>query len=340
MTWAWPYFDQVLQEGDGEATLPTSLEVSFSHTCNFKCAYCGPEASSSWMNEIKTHGAYPTSTPFGSLEELVIEDKLPLDDEQINPYKEAFWRWWPELYPSLHTFRLTGGEPLLHTDTFKLLDWVEQNPQPHLNFSINTNLGVAAPLFERFLQQCQAIQKRAHLKSLSVYTSCEAHGEKAEFIRDGLNYHTWLERCHQVLQADASIKLVIMATYNLLSYTSFLDFLKDIEALKTTYPGRVQLDTPYLRTPHFLSPLIAPDEYLVYLQDQMKFMSASPVFDEVERNALLRLFHVVKTYSSPVEPSYKDFILFLDEYEFRRDKKFLAVFPEMNDFYYHCRELK
>ena len=26
---------------------------------------------------------------------------------------KEFWRWWPDLYRDLHTFRITGGEPML-----------------------------------------------------------------------------------------------------------------------------------------------------------------------------------------------------------------------------------
>ena len=39
---------------------------------------------------------------------------------QTNPYVDAFWRWWPDLYKDLHTFRITGGEPLMSQDTWKV----------------------------------------------------------------------------------------------------------------------------------------------------------------------------------------------------------------------------
>ena len=38
---------------------------------------------------------------------------MPIPQREPNPYTDAFWKWWPELYRDLHTFRITGGEPLL-----------------------------------------------------------------------------------------------------------------------------------------------------------------------------------------------------------------------------------
>jgi hypothetical protein len=35
----------------------------------------------------------------------------------------------------------------------------------------------------------------------------------------------------------------------------------------------------------------------------------------------------------------KDFVLFIDEFDIRRGKNFLATFPEMEDFYNSCKKL-
>ena len=47
-----------------------------------------------------------------------------------------------ELYPKLHTLRITGGEPLLSKDTWKVMDELIENPNPNLIFCVNTNLMV------------------------------------------------------------------------------------------------------------------------------------------------------------------------------------------------------
>ena len=44
---------------------------------------------------------------------IELKNKMPIPQRDPNPYVDAFWKWWPELYRDLHTFRITGGEPLL-----------------------------------------------------------------------------------------------------------------------------------------------------------------------------------------------------------------------------------
>jgi hypothetical protein len=123
--WSLPYFDEVLKTKGIKDINPKYVEVSFSNICNFKCSYCGPAFSSQWMEEIQQHGAYPTSTNFNNLDYLKGTDQMPIPHNKRNPYVEAFWKWWPDLYKDLHTFRITGGEPLLAKDTFDILDFID-----------------------------------------------------------------------------------------------------------------------------------------------------------------------------------------------------------------------
>ncbi len=44
--------------------------------------------------------------------------------QEFNPYVDAFWRWWEsDLHRTLKELRVTGGEPLMSADMWKLLDW-------------------------------------------------------------------------------------------------------------------------------------------------------------------------------------------------------------------------
>ena len=117
-SWSLPHFDEITNADWRQDFNPRYVEVAFSNACNFKCSYCGPAYSSTWMNEIKTHGAYPTTDKFNSMESHIAENKVPILHKDPNPYVDAFWKWWPDLYQDLHTFRITGGEPLLSSDTF------------------------------------------------------------------------------------------------------------------------------------------------------------------------------------------------------------------------------
>ena len=61
--------------------------------------------------------------------------------EEENPYVDAFWEWWPEMNKDLNILRVTGGEPTMHTSTWKLLKKIDDEPMPWLELNVNSNLG-------------------------------------------------------------------------------------------------------------------------------------------------------------------------------------------------------
>ena len=128
--WSKPYMDEIKQLNWREDYNPKYVEVAFSNACNFKCSYCGPAFSSAWMQEIDKYGAYPTTDSFNDPKHLEFDNKVPYLASAENPYVDAFWKWWPDLYKDLHTFRITGGEPLMSKDTWKVLDYIIEHPDP------------------------------------------------------------------------------------------------------------------------------------------------------------------------------------------------------------------
>lgn len=105
------------------------------------------------MEEIKEHGPYNTSNKFNDLQWLIQTDAMPIPNREPNPYIEAFWKWWPDVSKDLKHFRITGGEPLLTKDTFKILDDLIANPKPNLEFSVNSNMCVPDAVFNKFIER-------------------------------------------------------------------------------------------------------------------------------------------------------------------------------------------
>ena len=122
--WAWDRFDEIANANPRENVNPSYLEVSFSNVCNFACAYCSPDISSKWMEDVKKHGPYPVKNvgAANSIEYLKSSGKYPFTHKEENPYVDAFWEWFPNVFKDLKVFRITGGEPLMSKDTWKLID--------------------------------------------------------------------------------------------------------------------------------------------------------------------------------------------------------------------------
>ena len=145
---------------------PEYIEISFGNECNFKCGYCHPKASSKYYNEIRDHGPY-----------VMVKnhrcdiDWLNIREEDANPFVDAWWQWWPQIRDSVNIMRVTGGEPLLHKSTWKLLDDLLANPMPNLELNINSNLGVKPILVQRMAAKVRQLMDRGCIKSFSLFTS-------------------------------------------------------------------------------------------------------------------------------------------------------------------------
>ena len=348
-SWARENFDSVLKNKTADVN-PAYLEVSFSNVCNFKCAYCSPDLSSQWYEEIKSHGSYPTSHKYNNFDWLTQIGKMPIPLKEHNPYVEAFWQWWPELYPDLHTLRLTGGEPLLSKDAWRMLDYIEENPNKNLVFALNTNLCVPDDLIDKLIFKIQNISKNS--REFQFFTSGEALGTSAEYIRYGLDYNKWSANLEKVLD-NTNVIVAIMTTVNLTSVTTYANFIRYILDLRGKYNknatfNKVQFMTNFLRYPEFLSLTLLDNETKnKFSQDIEKLIDergtwdgyATLTFSEVDQ-----LKRMIDYMNSPVDEHKlhvlrNDFKLFIDEYDQRRNLNFIKTFPELKNFYNICKEL-
>ena len=346
--WAGPkHYAEVLNIGWQGDINPTYLEVSFSYACNFKCSYCSPQISSKWMEEIKEYGEYPTTLRYNGLDHINYQNKMPIPEREDNPYTDAFWKWWPEIYNTLHTFRITGGEPLMTKHTFRTLDYVIENPNPELELAINSNLCVPDKLFDEFIEKVKIITENKLVKQFTLYTSCEATGKKAEYIRHGLDYNKWISNCNRYLKEIPAGNFSIMSTYNALSITSYMEFLKDVLILKIKYANKelhrtINIDIPYLDNPKWMSVRILPTSYISLIQEQVQYMKDNHCdgkgFQHWEVEKLDRIQYLIK--EDPEQSWLKDFYMFFNEHDRRRNTDFKNTFPELIDFYHACQQIK
>lgn len=236
-------FDNVINSGLGEKYIPSYLEVSFSNACNLKCTYCGPTFSSSWVQEQENSDpimlyddtSHEKQWEYHSLEWARRQGELPYKNRDFNPYVNAFWQWWPELRKELRQLRITGGEPLMAKDTFKLLTEIENNPVPDLELSINTNLNAPEKNWQQLINFIKRNEDNNIVKKLTIFTSLDGWGEQAEYMRSGLDFNMLWERLNYLIQEHPEVDNTIMSAYNLMSVPSYGKFLKEVLDLKRKY---------------------------------------------------------------------------------------------------------
>jgi organic radical activating enzyme len=355
--WSHPKLQEVIDSKEGQDIAPSYLEVSFDNTCNMKCMYCTPDVSSKWMEESKQFGHYEGTTHYvGGIEWLKQQDKMPIPQREHNPYVDAFWEWWPELYKSLHTFRITGGEPLLSKQTWRVLEEIKQNPRADLTLAINVNMMAPDALIDKFIQYYNDIAP--NIKEFQVYTSCEAKGVQADYIRTGMEYDKFMANCRKFLsQTGSQSRLSFMIAFNILSLSTFKPFLQDIWEMRRDFNesdamNRVPMMINYIRWPQFQDVRIAPHalktKYLAEIKEYVAANMRDTSPDDRGRFYLEELDQVNRLGEYMFEPldlnylstQHKDFGAFYPEYDRRRNVSFSETFPELNDFLNKCIEKK
>ncbi len=367
--WAKSFWDKIQHKKDNKNYLidwrenvnPTYVEVVFSNACNFKCSYCAPHISTQWMNEIKDKGGYPTTTKFNSLGGLKHSQLMPIPHKEENPYVEAFWKWWPDLYQDLHTFRITGGEPLLSKDTFKVLDYIIKTDKPNKNLvlSVNTNMGAPDELMDKFIEKVKIITERNLVKDFQIFTSIDGWGTKSEYIRHGLNYRAFWKNCEKTLTKLTKPSLTFMVTYNALSVFNFDLFIEQLYLLKEKYnsvdrytSNSVVADISYLRHPSHQSVRILPKVFQENIQSQVNLMHSiqekgftekgDDVFSHMEMEKLQRIYDWCQgdIDEKSLKRNRYDFYQFFTEHDKRRKTNILGVFPEIKQFWEECSKIK
>jgi len=355
--WSINDFDKIKDSYWRDDFNPRYVEVSFGNTCNFACAYCGPQYSSKWVEEIEKHGGYPTEHKFNSIDDIKARDQMPYKQTEHNPYIEAFWEWWPNLFPDLHTFRITGGEPLLLKDTFKVLEYIQKhhNQNSNISLAINTNLGIPDKLLDKFITIAKDLCDNNKVRELIIFTSVEATDAQAEYARFGLKYEKFWSNVDKVLSNLPKVTVNIMATYNALSVFSYSDLIDRVFEYKKKYANgerywvsALQLDTSYLRWPTHLSVKILEEEHKeLILKSAEKalyygiknFTEDNYGFSNVEIQKMKRLYdYAVGDTAFNTDKYRKDFVKFVDEYDKRRGTDFLGTFPQLKELYAEYKE--
>lgn len=326
LEWSQPYLSRIDEAGADGDIVPSYIEVAFDNTCNFKCAYCSPELSSKWMEEIVRHGPYPTSGQTGH----VADDRAPIPNREANPYIAAFWRWFPTIKDKLQVLRLTGGEPLLSKHTWRVIDEID-NPQ--MTFAINTNMGVQDDIITRLIDAYH----RLRVNKFLLYTSAEATGAQAEYIRFGMDYPRFIGNVRRYL-SETSGTVTFMVTFNALSVTTFEDFLQMICDLRREFPNRVLMTINPLRWPVFQDVRVLPrdlrdaaaERFQNFVQENAK--SRHPWGFLLEEIGMVRdLANYMAQELPTIERDRHDFAAFYSEYDRRRGTDFRATFPALTE---------
>ena len=260
----------------------------------------------------------------------------------------------------LKPFRITGGEPLMSKDTWDVLDFIinEPNPNRELKLAINSNLGVPDKLIDKLIEKIKRIEDEGRVREIVIFTSTDTWGEQAEYIRNGLEFNRFWNNVNKILASSNRTIITFMSTYNALSIFNYNRLIYEIYKLKDVYASSdrywnsaVFLDSSYLRYPLHQSVQILPYQFSNKILDQAKMITyyAAPSFDpkhigysDVEVQKVKRIYDWMNAPQDTTQQMKNrySFYKFFSEHDIRRGTDFVKTFPELEEFYNFCKTIK
>jgi hypothetical protein len=245
---------------------------------------------------------------------------------------------------------MTGGEPLMDKNTFKMFEYVRQNPKQDLHLSITSNCNPPGNQWSKFMSSLKDLTDADAIDHFMLYCSLDSWGEQAEYIRTGLEFKKLYANVTDYLRNSRKHSLTFIITFNVLSYTGFVEYIKNIHSLRKEYNTDRQLiwfDIPMLSDPMWMNPKLIP-ELTVELEKSIKYMNENKEtmfnrfkgFKDFEISKVQRLIDWIKSPSNyDTELAMKNFNLYFNEQDLRNGTDFNKTFPELIEFKQRCSSI-
>jgi hypothetical protein len=324
-----------------EAKKPYMLELSLGNTCDLKCMYCNHHYSTQWATEmIKT----------GDITQEQYDREFP---KAAPSFESKFWEWFDRVGRfHIHRVNIIGGEPLIipkfyeyvdiMKDKLKPLEKIPKRVKPIL--CIVTNLNTPPNYFNRFMDRLPAI---AEVFDVEILVSMESLGERAEYIRNGLDWDRFTSNIDSLFsRKDVAFNAGFLMTVSVLSIATTKDFIQYATELSRKHNRPIHLKQNIVNYPKWHSPMMLPPSFASYLDDAIEYMeqNVSSMPDTVDFFGrydqyiifLKSLSDAIKNNTGNYNKDKTDFHRWFTTYDEIRKLNFKKTFPEYINFWDDC----
>ena len=192
------------------------VDLRLGNLCNLKCRMCNPYSSNQWIEEWNT-----------VVQTAKLVPDFPLTIEETDRLNNMTWpedpRTWDsiiEIANSIEEIYLTGGEPTLAIEQYKLFDiLIEKNLSKKIKLKYNTNLtNIPKKMIEYW----------SHFRTVQLNASIDAYGELNRYIRYPTGW-TSVEKNIDKFLSMPNVQVQIHCTvqmYNILNLKELFDWIK------------------------------------------------------------------------------------------------------------------
>jgi hypothetical protein len=245
---------------------------------------------------------------------------------------------------------MTGGEPLMDHNTYRVFDYVLALPNSELHLDVTSNFSVEPKIFDRYLDYVKRLCT-TQIEHFMQYVSVDSGiMHQAEYIRHGLDSGRLINNVEQYLtEVPYKNRLTLIVTMNNLSIIglqALLEWILDLRKKHNSTYQRVWFDTPLLRQPLWQSIQTLTPAYQYSLAQTIEWMEHNRMqgdsfvgFKDYEIDRMRRNLDWMSEpqYPDKLKLDRADFYRFFSEHDRRRDTNFLKTFPEMREFWQECK---
>lgn len=200
---------------------PRIVEIFAYNTCNLSCTYCNSTLSSQIEQENKRFGEFKHD---GVTLKDTFDTKL-----DVTEYYEKFLEWIDENIIVLKRLHLLGGETFIQHDLItRVLEIIERNPNPELQFCIFSNMNAPEKYWNLYINRIKDLQNRGHIKTFDLTASIDCWGPEQEYARHGLNLELFEERLRWASEQGDWLRLNCNQTVTCLTMRSMPELIDRI----------------------------------------------------------------------------------------------------------------
>lgn len=267
------------------------LELSISNECNLMCRMCDSKYSHRLFEEEKEY--------FGKTQSSVKNTKMQI--EAIFPY-----------ISTLKHLKITGGEPLLTPDHWRLLDYIiDQNHADHIYLNYSTNCTV--------YPKKHIIERWKHFEYIELAISLDSIVAKEnEYLRHGTKQNDVLKNIKRFCELQDEINLTVIARPTV----TILNVFHLPETLEWLDNQNIRHNATHLTSPSHLSITVLPESAKKIILD--KFKNYDFKNDITKKSCEYITNYMMSADHCHLFKSFKNHTKFLDE---KRNQSFKETYP-------------
>lgn len=297
------------------------IEIQLGTKCNQTCMYCNAECSSLWAKKL----GVPYTEPDEQWKEAALNGLYKHVEENMHD-KEVV------------TYNFLGGETLIIDDFLDVVErfaYIHNERQQKCVMHFISNLNVGPAVVQKFIDLCQSYPQ----VEFDLNASIENLGERAEAVREGLNFSRLEYNLNWLASEPHISKIGCLPTMNALSISDHTNFL--LWVMRTISQHRKLEDCGktwtmglnVIKEPKAMHPGILPEHYTSYMDNAINLISEVSIPQkETYASHLSNIRNQIGTRRNKdyLDRAYR----WYKKQEKLHNRDYWKIFPELNDIFF------